>query len=43
MENSNSKIVKGFSKLSKEAKMEWLVANYLDGDTSKIDFLKSYW
>ncbi|NQW42595.1 MAG: hydroxymethylglutaryl-CoA reductase, degradative [Bacteroidetes bacterium] len=35
--------VKGFSKLSKEAKIEWIVNNYLDGDEKSIDFLKSYW
>lgn len=34
--------IKGFSKLSKEAKIEWLINEYLDGDESYIDFLKSY-
>lgn len=37
------KEIKGFSKLSKEAKIEWIVANFLDGDENSIDFLKSYW
>ncbi len=36
-------IIKGFSKLSKQAKIEWIVANYLNGDESQISFLKSYW
>lgn len=35
--------IKGFSKLSKEAKIEWIVSNYLDGDSKAVDFLKSYW
>lgn len=35
--------IKGFSKLSKEAKIEWIVANYLDSDPAAIEFLKSYW
>ncbi len=35
--------IKGFSKLSKEAKIEWIVSNYLDNDPESIDFLKSYW
>lgn len=35
--------IKGFSKLSKEAKIEWIVSNYFDGDENAIDFLKSYW
>ena len=35
--------IKGFSKLSKEAKIEWIVANYLGGDPGAVDFLKSYW
>ncbi len=40
---SSNKIIKGFSKLSKEAKMEWIVKEYLDNDAEAIDFLKSYW
>lgn len=35
--------IKGFSKLSKEAKIEWIISNYFDGDENAIDFLKSYW
>ena len=40
---SNNKIVKGFSKLSKEAKIEWITNEYLNGDEKHINFLKSYW
>ena len=35
--------IKGFSKLSKQAKMEWLADAYFNGDQSVIDNLKSYW
>ncbi len=35
--------IKGFSKLSKEAKIEWIISNYFNGDENAIDFLKSYW
>mgnify|MGYP000152055992 CR=1 FL=1 len=38
-----NKAVKGFSKLSKEAKIEWIVNEYLGGDDTSIDLLKSYW
>lgn len=34
--------IKGFSKLSKEAKIQWLVNEYLGGDEAHIDFLNSY-
>lgn len=37
------KTAKGFSKLSKEAKMEWIVNEYLGGDDTSIKLLKSYW
>ena len=39
----SNKIVKGFSKLSKEAKIEWITNEYLKGDEQHIKFLKSYW
>ena len=39
----SNKIVKGFSKLSKEAKIEWITKEYLNGDDQYIKFLKSYW
>lgn len=38
-----SKRIKGFSKLSKEGKIEWLSNTYLDADDTAINFLKSYW
>ena len=37
------KPIKGFSKLSKEAKMEWIANEYLGGDDKCIGLLKSYW
>jgi len=40
---SSNKIVNGFSKLSKEAKIEWITNEYLQGDDQYIKFLKSYW
>jgi len=40
MEN---KIIKGFSKLNKEEKIDWIIENYLDNDESQKDFLQSYW
>jgi len=36
-------VIKGFSKLSKEAKIEWIVSNYMENDAEAVDFLKSYW
>ncbi|MGV0929069.1 hydroxymethylglutaryl-CoA reductase [Empedobacter brevis] len=35
--------VEGFSKLSKEGKIEWVVNEYLNGDDSAIKILKQYW
>lgn len=35
--------IKGFSKFSKEAKIEWLIKAYFDGDETVIEKLKSYW
>lgn len=40
MEN---KIIKGFSKLNKDEKINWVIENYLDNDKSQKDFLQSYW
>jgi hydroxymethylglutaryl-CoA reductase len=37
------KPVKGFSKLSKEAKIEWITAQHFDNEDKAIDLLKSYW
>lgn len=39
----NRQPVEGFSKLSKEGKIEWLVNEYLQGDPKAIDTLKQYW
>ena len=39
----SNKIVKGFSILFKEAKIEWITNEYLNGDDQYIKFLKSYW
>ncbi len=38
-----TKRIKGFSKLSKEGKIEWLTENYFNGDEERIEFLKGYW
>ena len=38
----SNKIVKGFSKLSKEAKIEWITNEYLNGDDQYIKFLKRH-
>ncbi len=38
-----NKPVEGFSKLSKNAKIEWLVNEYLGGDENAIKVLKQYW
>lgn len=35
--------IKGFSKLSKEAKIEWLIEAYFKGDSSVVERLKTYW
>ncbi len=35
--------IKGFSKLSKEAKIEWLTDQYFDNSEAAIELLKSYW
>ncbi len=39
----NKTTVKGFSKLSKEEKIEWIVNKYLGGDDTSLDLLTSYW
>lgn len=38
-----SKIIKGFSKLTKNEKIEWLVKTFFKGDTSVTEILKMYW
>jgi hydroxymethylglutaryl-CoA reductase len=35
--------VKGFSKLSKSAKIEWLLANYTNDSTASYEMLSGYW
>ncbi len=39
----NKSTIKGFSKLSKEGKIEWIVNKYLGGDDTSVDLLTSYW
>ncbi|WP_068597822.1 hydroxymethylglutaryl-CoA reductase, degradative [Vaginella massiliensis] len=39
----NKQPVEGFSKLSKDGKIEWLVNEYLNGDDKAIKTLKQYW
>ncbi len=36
-------MIKGFSKLTKEAKIEWLIANYFKGEEKAREVLVSYW
>lgn len=36
-------IVNGFSKLTKEQKIEWLVVNYFNNDQTVVQSLKAYW
>ena len=36
-------MIKGFSKLTKEAKIEWLIANYFNGEEKAREVLESYW
>ena len=38
-----SKSIEGFSKLSKEAKIEWIAKNYTHNPEDTIAILKSYW
>lgn len=40
---AKEKYIKGFSKLSKEGKMEWLVQNHFDSSEEKLEMLRSYW
>ena len=35
--------IKGFSKLSKQAKIEWVINNYFDDPEKALELLKSYW
>lgn len=36
-------IINGYSKLTKEQKIEWLVENYFSGNQAVVHLLKSYW
>lgn len=38
-----SKSIKGYSKLSKEAKIEWLIDNYFAQPEKALSLLKNYW
>ena len=38
-----NKTIKGYSKLSKEAKMEWLIDNYFAHPEKALQLLKTYW
>ena len=38
-----SKEIKGYSKLTKEAKIEWLIDNYFEQPEKALQLLKSYW
>lgn len=40
--NKNVQKVSGFSKLSKEAKVEWLIGNYTDNPEESLELLSSY-
>src|SRR5690606_6084453 len=35
--------VEGFSKMSKDGKIEWLVNEYLNGSEKSVEILKQYW
>ena len=39
----HNKIIKGFSKLSKQAKIEWINKEYLNDEQEYVNLLKSYW
>ena len=38
-----SKIISGFSKLTKEEKIEWLAKNYFTNNTDAVTIIKQYW
>jgi hydroxymethylglutaryl-CoA reductase len=39
----NKSTIKGFSKLSKQAKIEWLIDNYSKSPEQALELLQSYW
>ncbi|AQS93868.1 hydroxymethylglutaryl-CoA reductase, degradative [Polaribacter sp. BM10] len=38
-----SKKIKGFSKLTKEEKINWIVENYFNNNLNSVDIIKQYW
>ena len=40
---SMSKIISGFSKLTKEEKISWLAKNYFNSQPEIIETLRQYW
>ena len=38
-----SKIISGFSKLTKEEKITWLTKNYFHNQTETVEIIKQYW
>ena len=38
-----SKTITGFSKLSKEEKIDWLVTTFFEKSSSAVHILKQYW
>lgn len=42
-QNKIMSTVNGFSKLTKQQKIEWLVAHYFNNDEATVQLLKSYW
>ena len=38
-----SKIISGFSKLTKEEKIDWLTENYFQNQSESIAIIKQYW
>jgi hydroxymethylglutaryl-CoA reductase len=43
MKNTSVDPINGFSKLSKQAKMEWLVQNFSDEPNESLQMLQGYW
>ncbi len=40
---NKDRYIKGFSKLSKEGKIEWLINQHFDGSDKSLELLQSYW
>ena len=38
-----SKIISGFSKFSKEEKIDWLTKNYFHNQSETVNIIKQYW